>query len=119
MEKIERQNHKLDATGAVLGRLASRIAVLLRGKHKSGFTPYLDQGDFVAVINVDKLKITGTKMNQKIYYRSSMHPGGLKKTKMKDLAAKKGYSELLRLAVSGMLPANKLKNGLMKRLTIK
>ncbi|MFH1890022.1 MAG: 50S ribosomal protein L13, partial [Candidatus Kuenenbacteria bacterium] len=112
-EKIIRKEHIIDATNIALGRLASKIAQLLRGKHKVNFTPHLDQGDGVAVENIDHIKITGNKMAKKIYYRHSMYPGGLKETKMKDLAAQKGMAELLRKAVYGMLPANRLRKGMM------
>jgi len=119
MKDIERKEHKLDATGQAPGRLASQIAQLLRGKHKANFTPHLDQGDSVVVENVDHMKITGNKMDKKVYYSHSMYPGGLKETKMKDLVEKKGMAEVLRRAVFGMLPGNKLRDGMMKRLIIK
>ncbi len=118
-KNIERKEHILDASDQAPGRLASQIAQLLRGKHKVNFTPYLDQGDSVVVENVDKMKITGNKMDKKVYYRHSMYPGGLKETKMKDLVAQKGMAEVLRRAVYGMLPGNKLRNDMLKRLTIK
>ncbi|OIO17267.1 50S ribosomal protein L13 [Candidatus Kuenenbacteria bacterium CG11_big_fil_rev_8_21_14_0_20_37_9] len=118
-EKIERKTHIIDAFGVAPGRLATRIAVLLRGKNKTNFTPRLDQGDNIIVENVNSMKITGNKMDKKIYYSNSMYPGGLKSAKMKDLIASKGMAEILRHAVYGMLPANKLKNGIMKRLIIK
>ena len=116
---MQRQEHKLDATDISFGRLASKIAMLLRGKNKPDFTPYLDQGDAVIVENVAKMKISGNKLNGKIYYSSSQHPGGLKKTKLKDLIDKKGQAEVLRRAVYGMLPNNKLRQDMLKRLTIK
>ena len=117
--KTERRQHIIDAAGVSLGRLASRIALLLRGKNKVNFVPHLDQGDSVDIENIDKIKITGDKLNNKIYYRHSQYPGGLKKTKMKDLIAKKGMAEVLRKAVYGMLPNNKLRKVMMKRLIIK
>ena len=119
LNKTERQQHIIDAAGVSLGRLASRIAILLRGKNKANFVRHLDQRESVDVENIDKVKITGNKLNDKIYYRHSQYPGGLKETKMKDLIAKKGMAEILRKAVYGMLPNNKLRKAMMKRLTIK
>ncbi len=118
-KRVVRQEHILDATGVSLGRLASRIAVLLRGKNKANFVPYLDQGDIVIVENIKKIKFTGNKLSNKIYYRHSQYPGGLKATKLKDFIDKHGHAEVLRKAVYGMLPANKLRKGMMKRLIIK
>ncbi len=118
-KQIKRQQHILDATDVPLGRLASRIAMLLRGKNKADFVPYLDQGDIVVVENVKKIKFTGNKLANKIYYRHSQYPGGLKATKLKDFINKHGHAEVLRKAVYGMLPANKLRSGMMKRLIIK
>lgn len=119
MKQVERQTHIIDASNQAPGRLATHIAVLLRGKHKSSFVGYLDQGDSVIVNNASQMKITGNKLEGKIYYRHSQYPGGLKKTKMKDLIDKKGYVEVLKKAVYGMLPSNKLRASMMKRLTIK
>src|SRR3989344_4202599 len=109
MEIIKRENHIIDATDKVLGRLASQIVILLRGKQKLGFAPYKDIGDFVIVKNVDKLKFTGKKFENKIYYHHTLYMGGLKKATMKELSQKKGFSEILRKAVFGMLTKNKLK----------
>lgn len=119
MKEIIRHTHTLDATGIAPGRLASQIALLLRGKNKASFTPNIDGGDIVVVENVSKMKITGNKLVTKIYYRHSTHPGGLKATKLGDLIARKGYGEVLRHAVSGMVHRNRLKNEMMKRLIIK
>lgn len=116
---MNRQTHTIDASNRAPGRVASEVALFLCGKNKPTFTPHLDEGDFVVVENVDKMKITGDKMNGKIYYSTSQYPGGLKKTKMKELVAKKGLAEVLRKAVFGMLPGNKLRAPMMKRLTIK
>lgn len=115
--KIERKTHTIDATGQVLGRLATKIAGLLRGKGKPGFQPYLDQGDYVIVKNVAEIKVTGNKMQEKVYWRHSGYPGGLKKIKMADLF-KIRPSEVLRRAVYNMLPKNKLRNETIKRLKI-
>lgn len=116
METIKRENHIIDASDKVLGRLATKVAVLLRGKNKLGFAPYKDIGDFVTVKNVDKLKFTGKKFKDKIYYHHTLYLGGLKETTMKELADKKGHSEILRKAVMGMLAKNKLRDRQIKRL---
>ncbi len=116
MEIIKREQHIIDATGKVLGKLAAQVAVLLRGKNKIGFAPYKDIGDFVLIKNVDKMKITGKKFDEKIYYRHSLWLGGLKKPTMKEVVAKKGYSEILKKAVIGMLAKNKLRARQIKRL---
>lgn len=112
---MERNTHIIDATGKVLGRLASKIAILLRGKHKPHFVPYKDMGDFVIVKNVEKIKITGKKMEQKKYFRHSGYPGGAKEVSLKVLF-QKNPGEVLRKAVFGMLPKNKLRAKQIKRL---
>ncbi len=114
-EIIKRQNHKIDAEGKVLGRLATEVASLLRGKAKPSFMLHKDMGDFVTVKNVDKMKFTGKKLENKIYFRYSGYMGGLKKTVLKDLYSKKP-SEVLRKAVMGMLTKNKLRARQIKRL---
>lgn len=116
MEVIKRENHIIDATDKVLGRLATQVAVLLRGKHKIGFANHKDIGDFVIIKNVDKLKLTGKKFKNKVYYHHSLYPGGLKEATMKEVVAKKGYSEVFRKAVLGMLTKNKLRARQIKRL---
>lgn len=118
-KEIKRAEHKLDATGQSLGRLATQIAVILRGKDQTTFENRLDVGGSVIVENVDKIKVTGNKLNDKIYYKGSDRPGGLKKTKMKAIVSGKGWAEVLRRAVYQMLPDNKLRPAMMKRLTIK
>ena len=115
---IKREIQKLDATGKPFGRLASEIATILQGKHRPDFVPHNDMGDFVEVENVEKAKITGNKLTDKIYYRHSGHPGGLKEEKLRDVLAK-DPTEALRRAVLRMLPSNKLRKGRMKRLSIK
>lgn len=115
-EAIKRDNHTIDATDKVLGKLAAEVVVLLRGKNKVGFVPYKDMGDFVTIKNVDKIKVTGKKFDNKIYYRHSLYLGGLKKTTMAELAEKKGHSEILRKAVMGMLTKNKMRARQIKRL---
>ena len=112
---ITRKTHKLDATDKVLGRLASEIAVLLRGKHKVDFLPHQDKGDIVEVTNVGKMKLTGKKLEQKVYYRHSGYPGGLKEEKIEDLMQKKP-ERVLHNAVFHMLPKNKLRAAMIKRL---
>lgn len=114
---IKREWHEIDASKHVLGRLASRAASILRGKNKAIFTPHLDTGDFVVVVNAEKVKITGRKPEQKEYFRVSGYPGGLKKQKLKELFAKKPQAVIER-AVRSMLPANRLRKQMMKRLKI-
>ena len=116
---MQRDTHNLDATDQALGRLASQIAVLLRGKHKPEFEPNKDAGDMVVIENVDQLKFTGNKLNQKMYYHYSGYPGGLKEATLKQLLAKKGHGEVLKKAVWNMLPKNKLRQHFIKRLVIK
>ncbi len=118
MNKVERKLHTIDATEKAIGRIATEIANLLRGKHKPEYEAHLDMGDSVEVVNIKKAKFTGTKFNQKMYYHHSGYPGGLKETKIKDLFAKKP-SEVLKKAVWNMMPKNKLRNEMIKRLTIK
>lgn len=113
-----RNTHKIDATGQAYGRLASRIAILLRGKNKPTYTPHLDEGDIVEVSNVDKMTYTGKKLAQKKYYRVSQYPGGLKTTTLGAMN-EKNPGEALEKAVKQMLPATKLRSGMMKRLIIK
>ncbi|MFH1820452.1 MAG: 50S ribosomal protein L13 [Candidatus Nealsonbacteria bacterium] len=112
---MERQTHKIDATNKVLGKLATEIAVILRGKDKVTFMPNLDAGDFVVVKNVNKLKFTGRKMEQKVYYHHSGYLGGLKQTPLKKLF-ERSPNEVLRKAVFGMLPSNKLRSEQINRL---
>jgi large subunit ribosomal protein L13 len=119
MKQVKRIEHTLDATGIPLGRLASQIALLLRGKNKASFTPNLDWGDKVIVENIDKIKISGNKLDNQIYYKHSQYPGGLKAIKLKDFIAKHGLAEVLRRSVYGMLPNNKLRAAMIKRLIIK
>jgi len=114
-KKIERKTHQIDATGQILGRLATRIAILLRGKHKPTFTPNLEAGDFVIVSNVDKIKLSGNKLNQKVYRHATGYLGGLKSIKAIDLF-KKNPAEILKKAVFRMLPKNKLQKIIIKRL---
>lgn len=114
----ERNTHKIDASNQAVGRLASQIAIILRGKNKPEYQPHIDNGDIVEVSNINKLKFTGKKLEQKKYYKYSGYPGGLKETKMGDLA-KKDQGEILRRAVKQMLPPTKLRTNMLKRLIIK
>lgn len=114
---MERKTHIIDATGKVLGRLASEIAILLRGKQKPEFQPQKDIGDFVIVKNIEKMKITGKKIEQKKYYRHSGYPGGIKEIPLAKLF-QKNPGEVLKRAVFGMLPKNKLRRKWIQRLKI-
>ena len=100
---IERKWYVIDATGHTLGRLSSEIAKILRGKNKPTYTPHIDTGDYVIVVNADKIKVTGKKLDQKIYYNHSDYVGGMKETTLRELNAKKP-GEAIKLAVKGMLP---------------
>ena len=113
---MRRQTHKIDASGKVLGRLASETAILLRGKHKPNFQPNLDMGDFALVRNVDKIKITGKKLKNKKYYRHSGFPGGFKEIPFEKVF-KKNPEKTLEMAVLRMLPKTKLRKDQIKRLT--
>ncbi len=118
MSKIERKLHKIDASDKTIGRLASKIAIILRGKNKAEFEPYLDCGDMVEVNNINKVKYTGKKEKQKKYYKYSGYPGGLKETKMSNLI-KTRPDLILKKAVEKMLPAVKFRSKMLKRLIIK
>jgi large subunit ribosomal protein L13 len=115
--EVPRQWYVVDAQGKVLGRLASRIAMVLRGKTKPTFTPHLDTGDFVVVVNAAQVHLTGRKLDNKFYYRHSGYMGGLKETSARQLLAKKP-EEVLRHAVRGMLPKNSLGRHLLKKLKV-
>lgn len=107
----------IDAQDLVLGRLATKIATLLRGKHKPQFTPYLDTGDYVVVLNADKVAVTGQRMTEKMYYRYSGFPGGLAEESLQDLL-KRQPERVIRLAVRGMLPRNRLGRQMLDKLKI-
>lgn len=109
--------YQIDATGKILGRLAAEIAVILRGKAKPGFLRYIDSGDAVEVANVEKIKFTGKKSQQKIYFKHSGYPGGLRAQKLED-KFKKDPASVLRQAVYGMLPKNRTRDKIIKRLKI-
>ncbi|MGD8229962.1 MAG: 50S ribosomal protein L13 [Desulfobacteraceae bacterium] len=116
-QEMEKKWYLVDAQDRILGRLATQIAVRLRGKHKPIFTPHADTGDFIVVINADKITLKGSKLDQKYYYRHSGYMGGLKKTSARELLEKKP-EELLRIAVKGMLPKNSLGRRQLKKLKI-
>jgi large subunit ribosomal protein L13 len=117
MKKIERKYHLFNAEKEILGRMATKISLILRGKNKASFYPNIDAGDFVVVINSDKLRVSGNKMDGKTYYRFSGYPGGIKKASLGD-KIKKDSTEVIRHAVYGMLPKNKLRDVMIKRLKI-
>ncbi len=115
--EVPRRWFVVDAQGKVLGRLASRIAMVLRGKNKPTYTPHLDTGDFVVVVNAGQVQLTGRKLDDKFYYRHSGYMGGLKQISARHLLAKKP-EEVLRHAVRGMLPKNSLGRQLLKKLKV-
>ena len=116
-DKIERKWYVVDAEGQTLGRLASEVAKVLRGKNKPVFTPHVDTGDYVIIVNADKIKVTGKKMEQKIYYNHSEYVGGMKETTLKEMMAKKP-ERVLELAVKGMLPKGPLGRTMIKKLHV-
>ncbi|OGP56168.1 MAG: 50S ribosomal protein L13 [Deltaproteobacteria bacterium RBG_13_52_11] len=116
-EDIVKTWYLIDAKGKVLGRLASEIARILRGKDKAIFSPHLDTGDFVIVVNAEQVRLTGDKLKGKVYYHHSGYPGGLKTITAEKLLAKKP-EELLRRAVKGMLPKNRLGRKVFKKLKV-
>lgn len=115
--EIERNWFVVDATDQTLGRLATRIATLLEGKHKPIYSPHLDTGDHVVVINAAKVKVTGNKLTQKAYYRHSGYPGGLREERLEALMARKPEIVIER-AVKGMLPQNRLGRAMFKKLRV-
>ena len=114
---VERKWYVVDATGHTLGRLSSEIAAILRGKNKPTFTPHIDTGDYVIVVNADKIKTTGKKMDQKIYYNHSDYPGGMRETTLAQMMAKDS-TEVIRLAVKGMLPKGPLGRSMITKLHV-
>ena len=114
---IERKWYVVDATGHTLGRLASEVAKVLRGKNKPIFTPHMDCGDYVIIVNADKIKVTGKKLDQKIYYHHSDYVGGMKETTLKEKLAKKP-EQVLELAVKGMLPKGPLGRQMYRKLYV-
>jgi large subunit ribosomal protein L13 len=115
--EVERKWYVIDASGQTLGRLASQAAALIRGKHKPQFTPHVDTGDFVIIVNADKVHLTGKKLQNKKYYRHSGYPGGLKVTTAGDML-KHNPARMVELAVHGMLPKNRLGEKLKLKLKV-
>ena len=116
-DKIERKWYVVDAEGCTLGRLASSVASVLRGKNKPQFTPNVDTGDYVIIVNADKIKVTGKKLDQKIYYRHSDYVGGMKEATLKEMLAKKP-EKVVELAVKGMLPKGPLGRAMYTKLFV-
>ena len=114
---IERKWYVVDATGYTLGRLASEVAKVLRGKNKPIFTPHMDCGDYVIIVNADKVTVTGKKLDQKIYYHHSEYVGGMKETTLREMMAKKP-EKVVKLAVKGMLPTGALGKSMLKKLHV-
>ena len=115
--QVKQDWYVVDASGKVLGRLASEIALRLRGKHKAIYTPHVDTGDFIVVVNAEKITLTGKKLTDKIYYSYSGYPGGLKETAAGKMLAGKPEN-LIRIAVAGMLPKNNLGRKMLKKLKV-
>lgn len=116
-EETKQDWYVVDASGKVLGRLASEIALRLRGKHKAIYTPHVDTGDFIVVVNAEKITLTGKKLTDKIYYSYSGYPGGLRETAAGKMLAEKPEN-LIRIAVAGMLPKNNLGKKMLKKLKV-
>ena len=116
-DKIERKWYVVDAEGQTLGRLAAEVAKVLRGKNKPEFTPHIDTGDNVIVINAEKIKVTGKKLDQKVYYHHSDYVGGMKETTLREMMAKKP-EQVIELAVKGMLPKGPLGRTMIKKLHV-
>ena len=116
-DKIERKWYVVDAEGQTLGRLAAEVAKVLRGKNKPEFTPHIDTGDNVIVINAEKIKVTGKKLDQKVYYHHSDYVGGMKETTLREMMAKKP-EQVIELAVKGMLPKGPLGRTIIKKLHV-
>ena len=114
---IERKWYVVDATDLTLGRLASEVATVLRGKNKPTYTPHVDTGDYVIIVNADKIKVTGKKLEQKIYYNHSDYVGGMRETTLKEMLAKKP-ERVIELAVKGMLPKGPLGRSMYTKLFV-
>ncbi len=115
--EIERQRHTIDASGQVLGRMATQVARLLMGKHKPGYAAHMDTGDYVVVINAARVRVTGKKAKDKIYYRHSGYPGGLKEVPLEKMMATRP-ERVVEMAVEGMLPKNRLGRAMRKKLAV-
>jgi large subunit ribosomal protein L13 len=116
-EELEQKWYVVDAEGKVLGRLAAELVKILKGKNKPTYTPHLDTGDFVIVVNAGKVSLTGKKLKDKIYYHHTGYPGGIKEMNAEKLLAKKP-TEMIRMAVKGMLPKNSLGRQMIRKLKI-
>ena len=116
-ETVQRSWYVIDAEGHTLGRLATEVARRLRGKHKTEYTPHVDTGDYIVVVNAEKVKVTGRKASDKTYYRHTGHPGGLKEATFTQMI-ERSPEKVIELAVKGMLPKNKLSNQIIKKLKI-
>jgi large subunit ribosomal protein L13 len=116
-EDVQREWYLVDATGQTLGRLATQVACILRGKHKPTYSPSVDTGDFVVVVNAEKVRVTGHKLDQKIYYRYTGYPGGLKEITLRNLL-QKHPTRVIEHAVRGMLPKNRLGRRMFKKLKV-
>lgn len=116
-DKLDKKWYVVDAEGKTLGRLASEVAKVLRGKNKPEFTPFVDTGDYVIVVNAEKIHVSGKKLDQKIYYRHSAYVGGMKETTLKDMLAKKP-EKVIELAVKGMLPKGPLGREMLGKLHV-
>ena len=116
-QDIQREWYVVDAAGQTLGRLATRVATMLRGKHKPIFSPSVDTGDYIVIVNADKIHVTGRKMDQKIYYRHSRYPGGLREITLRNLLHKHP-TRVIEYAVRGMLPKNRLGRQMIKKLKV-
>jgi large subunit ribosomal protein L13 len=116
-EDVDRKWHIIDAEGEVVGRMATGIASVLRGKHKPDFTPHVDTGDYIIIINAEKVRFTGNKMDQKLYIHHTGYPGGQRKVVAKELMAKRPF-KIIENAVRGMLPKNKLGRAMIKKMFI-
>jgi len=116
-EDANREWYVVDATDKILGRLATEITNRLRGKHKPEFAPHMDMGDFIVVVNADKIRVTGQKLDKKMYYKHSNHPGGLKEKTLREMLDRKPEN-VITAAVKGMLPKNRLAAQLLKKLKV-
>ena len=116
-QDVQQEWYVVDAQGQTLGRLATQIATILRGKHKPLYTPHVDCGDYVIVVNADKIHVTGQKMTQKVYYRHSGYPGGIKKVTLRD-QLQKFPTRVIEAAVRGMLPKNRLGRRMFRKLKV-
>lgn len=116
-EEIQREWFVVDAEGQTLGRIASRVAAVLRGKHKPIFTPWFDCGDYVIIVNADKIKVTGNRLDSKVYYRHSGYIGGLKSITLRS-QLEKHPERVLTAAIKGMLPGNRLGRKMFKKLKV-